>query len=255
MGERGDLTYVRGVRGRAWKLAKPGARGAFVAELSFSEDDGVSVAFRGPNGFQGVLYVPFYEDPGSGIEDERFVKELVDRKLLDEPKGRELVQRLKAKDRVAWALAHGLEAVLGFPPAELEPPHVVFTEENGIVVLQPPPTVPVASGASRGWTAAERKVVDLHIHYWREIWSMNSWSLYNRYKKHLPAAERRDVDALASAVGMGDDAAIPRTVESILSRIWDADDWDAVIRSPKLDDPGTDEGAAREWRRMLGREP
>ena len=82
---------------------------------------------------------------------------------------------------------------------------------------------------------------------------MNVHTLANLYKKHLPARARKQVDQLCYAVMMGEDEAIAPRVEAILSLAWTAEDWAKVIRSPKLDDPGTDEEEARLWREMTGR--
>jgi hypothetical protein len=78
---------------------------------------------------------------------------------------------------------------------------------------------------------------------------MNNFKLYNRYKKHLPAPERPDVDRLCDAVARGDTAAIQKSVESILGRIWTSEEWDKVIRDPKLVDGDEEEWAA--WRARL----
>jgi hypothetical protein len=78
-------------------------------------------------------------------------------------------------------------------------------------------------------------VLALHLHYWTELFQMNCWRLYNRYKKHLPAERRREVDELCNHVAMGSDGeVIQRAVEQILATIWTADDWDAAIRDPEL---------------------
>ena len=52
---------------------------------------------------------------------------------------------------------------------------------------------------------------------------------------------------------MGNTAEIPPLVERILVETWQAEDWAAFIRSPKVDDPGTDDDTARRWREMTGR--
>src|SRR4029079_2171725 len=54
--------------------------------------------------------------------------------------------------------------------------------------------------------------------------SMNTFTLYNRYKKHLLAADRSLVDALANAVATGATAEIPSRVEHILQKTWQAED-------------------------------
>jgi hypothetical protein len=77
------------------------------------------------------------------------------------------------------------------------------------------------------------------------VFSMNNWKLHNRYKKHLPADQRRDVDQLCNAVATGDDDEVPRLVKGILARIWAYEDWDAVIRDPALVDG--DEDVWEDW--------
>lgn len=51
----------------------------------------------------------------------------------------------------------------------------------------------------------------------------NCWNLYNRYKKHLPAERRREVDALCNLVVIGSEPdEVEHAVEAILgsNRIW-----------------------------------
>lgn len=82
---------------------------------------------------------------------------------------------------------------------------------------------------------------------------MNGWKLYNRYKKHLPAERRREVDHLCNHVAMGSDRAeIQGAVEQILSTIWAADDWGAAIRDPELvaAEP-LDPSQRADWQRRL----
>lgn len=78
------------------------------------------------------------------------------------------------------------------------------------------------------------RVLALHLHYWSDLFQMNCWKLYNRYKKHLPAERRHDVDELCDHVALGNDVALCKGVEDILSAIWKADDWNAAIRDPEL---------------------
>ncbi|APR82874.1 Hypothetical protein A7982_08223 [Minicystis rosea] len=106
---------------------------------------------------------------------------------------------------------------------------------------------------ARAWTPEERAVVDLHVHYWTHVWSMNNFTLYNRYKKHLPAPARREADRLANAAALGNDEEIRGIVEGILEQTWDKEDWSTFIRSPKLDDDGTDPSEAKAWRALVGR--
>jgi hypothetical protein len=256
MGERGERVFVRREGAAAWRESKTKRpRGDFVARLTFSDDEGVSVTLKAPNGHMGTLAIPFRDDPGIGRHDAAIVEALTVWNVLDAAKGEELIERLAGADRIAWAQRHGLEALLGFPDGELHArTDVELTEKDGVVQVGLPPAPRVSAPVSRSWTDHEREVLRLHIHYWQRVWSMNSMSLFNRYRKHLPPAERTDVDALGHACARGDEDEIARLVEIILSKIWDEDDWLAILRSPKLDDPGTDEDEARAWRRMVGRQ-
>jgi len=83
---------------------------------------------------------------------------------------------------------------------------------------------------------------------------MNSWKLYTRYKPHLPASRRAEVDALVSALVAREesDEELQGRLEAILVDTWDAEDWDAFIRNPKLlEDEVLSEEQLDDWKRRL----
>jgi len=250
------------------------AASAHVARVWFTDDEGVFVVVTGPDGFGGELNAPRGDEGPASLEDQRFVDELVRRKVLSRAAAGKLIERLSAAPSVRdrWIDDHGFEKLFGFPfvypipeGASLE---VVldFAPSAGIVE---PGRVPAL-----GQSAAQRRrrassppvsppqpelppeagsVLDLHVHYWTFVWSLNNQWLFNLYKKHLPAGERREVDRLGYAVLMGRADEIRELVTTILTRAWSAQDWDAVIRSPQVDDVGTEEEEAHRWRQMTGR--
>jgi hypothetical protein len=247
-----------------------GGAGADVVRVWFDDDSGVVLQFSGPDGFVGELAVPRGDADGLGVEDQRLIADLAGRKLLSATSAKKLAAWLAepASVRDAWADRHGVEELFGFPFVRAIP-----VEADQTLVLELAPGATIVSpkpGAGAGRSAAAtttspaplppgplpdeaRPVVDLHVYYWTNVWSMNNWKLYNRYKKHLPAKERSDVDELAGAVGSGAHHEIPERVTSILTRIWAAEDWDAVIRSPSLDDDGSGDAELNAWRRLTGR--
>jgi len=235
------------------------AIGADVVQVWFDDDAGVMLQVDGADGFAGQLSVEFFEAGGAGVEDRRFIDAIVRRKLLTAAAARDLKKWLDEppKKRDAWIRRHGLEKTCGFPYAETYQPSVAPASASAPARARSP------SPSDDDWTVPlprryrlpedARPTLDLHVFYWSEVWSMNTFTLYNRYKKHLPAADRSLVDALANAVAMGATAEIPSRVEHILQKTWQAEDWAAFIRSPKVDDPGTDDDTARRWREMTGR--
>ena len=218
-------------------------------EVWFDDDEGVTVRVAGADGFAGELSVSLANDGGAAVEDQRFIDALVSRKLLRPGAARTLKARLKdpAEKRDAWIREHGVEAAFAFPEPEPE-------EE---------PRSKVADGGEIDWTQpiprryrlpeAVRPTLDLHVFYWTEVWSLNANALYHRYRKHLSAADRMLADELCNAAAMGNTEEIPARVEYILQTTWQAEDWAAFIRSPKLDDGGTHPATARRWRELTGR--
>jgi hypothetical protein len=83
---------------------------------------------------------------------------------------------------------------------------------------------------------------------------MNSWKLYTRYKRHLPAPRRAEVDDLVSALVTRDasDEELQGRLEAILADTWEAEDWDAFIRNPKLlENEVLSEEQLDDWKRLL----
>jgi hypothetical protein len=223
------------------------SRGNDTVEVWFDDDAGVTLRITGADGFAGELSVPFFDDGGSGAEDERFIDALVGRKLLTAVAGRTLKSRLKdpPQKRDAWVRDHGVEKVFRFPLEESPPARAAAAAQRDDHTAPVPRRHRLPDEA--------RPTIDLHVFYWTEVWSMNVWALANRYKKHLPAADRRQVDQLCNAVAMGNTDEISARVEQILTQTWQAEDWAAFIRSPKLDDDGADEDTLRRWRALTGR--
>jgi hypothetical protein len=238
VGDRSHSTYV--LRGD-------------VVEVWFDDDAGVVLRVSGAGGFAGELTVSLFEDGDASVEDLRFIDALVGRNLLTRTAARSLKLRLNdpAKKRDAWILGHGVEGAFGFRTAMKASPKKAAPKKaasvkgrDGSKALLP--------GRHR-LPADARPTLDLHIFYWTHVWCMNSWSLCYRYKKHLPAADRRQVDELCNAAAMGKTREIPARVEKILSQTWRQEDWAAFIRNPKLDDAGTGKDTLRRWREMTGR--
>lgn len=46
----------------------------------------------------------------------------------------------------------------------------------------------------------QRRLLELHFSYLTEIWNANVWTVYRRYKKHLPRERRAEVDRLCNFV-------------------------------------------------------
>ncbi len=229
------------------------AERADVVQVWFDDDAGVTLQVAGADGFAGELLVPLADDGGAGAEDERFVDALAGRKLLTAAGARALKSRLNdpPETRDAWVRGHGVEKAFRFPPAATKPARTASAPIGAPAYDHDDHTAPVPRRHRLPDEA--RPTIDLHVFYWTEVWSMNVWALANRYKKHLPAADCRQVDELCNAVALGNTDEIPARVERILTQTWQAEDWAAFIRSPKLDDSGTDDDTLRRWRQMTGR--
>jgi hypothetical protein len=96
-------------------------------------------------------------------------------------------------------------------------------------------------------------VLAVHVYYWQHVFELNGWVLYQRYKKHLPATRRREVDQLVDlSVRGAEPGELERAVEQILSTVWSSDDWIAAIRDPRLSADETLSGERlAEWQRQL----
>ncbi|MCE9572821.1 MAG: hypothetical protein K8W52_06665 [Deltaproteobacteria bacterium] len=114
------------------------------------------------------------------------------------------------------------------------------------------PAPSTAPAPARSFSAADRTVIDLHYVYLTQIWSMNGWKLYTRYKKHLPAERRSEVDAFITLfMNQAPYATVRAALDSILAAIWDAADWHALIRDPALLDG--EHYDREEWQALLDR--
>lgn len=111
--------------------------------------------------------------------------------------------------------------------------------------------VPLAACA-RAWTDRERAIIDLHFHYLTNVWSLNDWKVYSRYKKHLPRESRFEVDSLVDLMMRKLPREMRAKLEAIFAAVWDADDWLAVITSDEL---ARDLDAAQQvaWRERVAR--
>jgi hypothetical protein len=94
-------------------------------------------------------------------------------------------------------------------------------------------TVPLAPSI-RAWTPAQRAVIDLHFYYLTNVWSLNDWKVYSRYKKHLPRESRFEVDQLVDLMMKDLPREMRAKLDAIFAVIWDAEDWLAVIASDEL---------------------
>jgi hypothetical protein len=108
----------------------------------------------------------------------------------------------------------------------------------------PPPT--------RTWSPRERVIIDLHFYYLTNVWSLNDWKVYHRYKKHLPAESRFEVDTLVDLMMRDLPKLMRDKLEAILAVVWDAEDWLAVIAHDELarDLDAADQNA---WRQRVAR--
>jgi len=175
-----------------------------VLQVWFDEDSAVVLQIFAPDGWQAELTVPLDGTYEFGPEDERFFHGMAERKRLPSALIKELTRKMRqSQGRDSWLRSHGLEETLGLP--FVIPLPVPCTEEllreivpdaevvrgvkkgTGKSVL---PTLPQGPVARRTWSSSERAIVDLHFHYLMNLWSMNDWKVYYRYKKHLPAERR-----------------------------------------------------------------
>ncbi|MFO0612219.1 MAG: hypothetical protein U0414_06515 [Polyangiaceae bacterium] len=256
-------------------LAFDGGRASKVLDRAllhvwFDDDVGVFLQSYASGELVGEISLP-----GDGFTEKDF--ELLGRlealDVLDRSQRSKWLERLSdANGLRAWTMQHGLEKLLDLPFYEPLPPVLPAVElqkllPRGATVLEPRK----AAGPKRAktetrsrkaapahdlpvrpskatWTVEEQATLDLHVAYWASVFSMNNWKLYNRYKKHLPANQRRDVDALCSAVALGNEDAVADSVKSVLARVWGDEDWDAVIRDPALVD-----GEREVWEAWLAR--
>jgi hypothetical protein len=252
--------------GRASRIA-----GRPLVHVWFDEDVGVSVQVYSSGDLVGELSLPG-EDAEVTESDFAFTATLEELGVLSRVQRAALLKRMS--DVVGlreWTMNHGLERLLGLPffeplPADLPERELVELLPAAASVIEATVAsktrrvrakarAPKAAAASKSpppkesWSEKDKATLDLHCEYWAAVFSMNNWKLYNRYKKHLPADERRGVDELCNAVAVGDDPQVHQRVKRILARIWACEDWDAVIRDPALIDSEGD--VWDEWRARL----
>ncbi len=239
-----------------------------LVHVWFDDDAGVSLQVYASGDFVGELSLPS-EDAEVSESDLAFTETLEELGVLSRVQRAALLKRMSdAAELREWTMKHGLEKLLELPfydpmPTDLPERELLELLPEAVTVLETKKAskarsakakarTPKAAGASKpmpppkeSWSEKERATLDLHCEYWATVFSMNNWKLYNRYKKHLPADQRRDVDQLCEAVATGDDDQLHQLVKGILARIWPCEDWDAVIRDPALID--SDGDVWEEW--------
>jgi len=229
-----------------------------LIRLWFDDDAGITVQVYAAGTFIGELTLPG-DDADATEADLEFTNKLESFGVLTRSQRSALLKRMaNANGPREWTLEHGFEELLELPysmplPTEasetdllrLLPESALVLEPNEIAGAKTEARKPKATVASKpppkeSWSEGERATLELHCEYWLMIFSLNNWKLYHRYKRHLRADQRPDVDELCNAIGMGADHEVPRRVESILARIWNAEDWDKIIRDPQLVDGDDD---------------
>ena len=245
-----------------------------VVQIASSDDDGWGrvMRFHGPDGWEAELNALPGEGDEPSPEDRKLLDELVRRDILTDAQRSALEAGLgqEATKRASWMLMSGIEQVLGVPNALLLPwgcPADLLTEiVEGVEVIAARPAkrtrttatmrrAPVPSPAAPP-SIVDRAVLALHVGYWMGVFQMNCWTLYHKYKRHLPAERRREVDELvdqqAGSHWAPPRADVERAVEAILATVWHAEDWDAAVRDPSLltYEPLTQEEIAA-WQRLL----
>lgn len=241
----------------------------------FDHELGVSVRVYASGALVGEISLPGNDDDEVTSQDLALLEKLQHLEILTKAERTALLKHMADTDALrAWTMEHGVEKVLGLPfidplPTDVSEETLLSLLPKGAQLIdggaagpssrrKPANAAPSAASSAgatgeraikTSWTPQEKQTLALHCSYWADVWSMNNFRLYNCYKKHLRAAERPDVDRLCDAVARGDSAAIQKSVEGILARIWSAEDWDKVIRDRKLVDGDDDEWTA--WRARL----
>ncbi len=238
-----------------------------VLTVWFDEDSSVTLQVQEPEGQWTELNLPLHEAEGPSPEDERLLKDWVGHELLSARSAAELRRRLAAplEQRREWLREHGVERLLelAFVPTlplglELESlrqfaPGLELVEAEAPAPGAAPKAAP-SPGAPRKPSPRQQATIALHLHYLTTLWSMNNWKLYTRYKRHLPAPRRDEVEDLVSALverGASDEELQGR-LEAILVDTWEAEDWNAFIRNPKLlEGEVLSEEQLDDWKRRL----
>ncbi len=239
-----------------------------ILHVWFDDERGVVLQVYSASHFIGELSLP---DDALSNADLDLLQKLEDLDLLTPLQRTALMDQISNADGCdQWTFAHGLEKLLDLPFYMPIPTDVPETEIRSM--LPESTTIPMpqqrrgaksrkqnrtatpsrtSSARKQSWNEKELATVALHCEYWQTVFSANNWKLYNRYKKQLPADQRLDVDDMLSAVFAGNEDGAKRLVQDILARIWDCEDWDALIRDPKLIDG--DDGMWQEWLARLSR--
>lgn len=191
-------------------------------DVWFDADSAITVRAPGPAGAPSELSIPLDGSYELGIEDEKLLDAWVAQGILSKRAAKNILIHLRAprESRDVWLRGHGLQKLLA---------------------------------RTHGWSDTEMHIVDLHFHYMAYLWNMNDWKIYNRYKKHLPAERRGEVDAWINLRMTGaSDETLREALEAILVTIWDADDWEKAIRDPKLlQHEPLEPDELEEWQRLL----
>jgi hypothetical protein len=247
-----------------------------VVQIATANDDcGRTLRFYAADGWQAEFNVLSGADGELSSEDRKLLSELVRRDVLTDAQGAALEAGISQEpaQRDLWMLTNGIEQAFDVPNATMLPwpcPADLLAEiVPGVEVVAPPKNGkrraaktarPPKPGPAVPPATVDRAVLALHVHYWTGIFQMNCWTLYNKYKKHLPAERRREVDALIDLLARSDwnppRVEVEREVEAILATVWDAADWDTAVRDPGL---LTYEGRTAEevaaWERLLESTP
>ena len=246
-------------------VAASTARG--VLEVWFDDDSGLNLVAATPTERLGELALVL-DDLGLSERDHGLLERLVEVGLVSRGRSEKISRALGSNspdvERVRWVQQHGVESELGVPV--LHPAPIPFTMDELPAEAQVVGTTEgnrgeVPQGLSRTDTSApvelgpcQARVADLHFFYLTKVWNANVWTVYSRYKKHLPRERRSEVDRLCDFVvmGMGDATEARARLDSILAAIWDAEDWLALISNPKLLESDFVSEATRErWERQL----
>jgi hypothetical protein len=220
-----------------------------VVHVFFDDDAGVSMRFHLPKGSAPSLDVQLDDDFSLGREDHKLIGDLVRHGVLSAGAASKLKEKLRRSDgRRGWLLAHGVEKLFGFPNLEPQP------VDEGLSTATRRAQPPQSGGAG---SARQRAVAGMLLHYFRNLWSMNGWRVYNRLKKHLPAERRAEVDRLVDLINRSTPENVLRgAMESIVDGVWESDDLVAMIAHPDfLDDSEALPDDVRDWERRLAELP
>lgn len=234
-----------------------------MLHIWYDDDSGVVLQAYAAGNLVGELSLPGDEPSSADLE---LLQKLESLGILTSKQRAALMDRMSLADGYnEWTLAHGLEKLLEVPFYLPMPDEVsesdLLAMLPAVAILEPlkkskkapsrtkkqtPPSSPIKHARKETWSEEEMATVALHCEYWSTIFCGNNWKLYHRYKKHLPADQRRDVDALCDAIFVNhEEAEIRHWTQDILARVWNCEDWNAFIRNPILQDG--DEPVWQEW--------